>query len=79
MAAQGESDGLILEIGPRLAGHLTSRLTSPLGHKRSFQNLIGMSPPGGRPDVIRAKADIETAPRSRADPSANARLRQRNA
>jgi len=31
---------------------------SPMGHKRSFRDPIGMSAPGGRADVFRQNADI---------------------
>ncbi len=52
---------------------------SESGQQRKSSLALGMSAPGGRADVIRAKADIETARKSRADPSVNASLRSRYA
>ncbi len=54
-----------------------SEFSHSLGQQRKSSVGLGMSAPGGRADVIRAKADIETAPESRADPSVNASLGSR--
>ena len=51
MAAQGEFDGLNLEIDPRLVGHLSRQLTSPVGQNRKSSVGLGMSGVGGGAEV----------------------------
>ena len=52
---------------------------SALGQTRKSVTTTGMSALRGEPDVIWPKPDIETSPKSHADPSFNASKRQRDA